>query len=164
MNSNILYLSKIERPESTRTIESTIISLHEGRDGSEDNEKVNDFLDALCAAVHRGEKMIVPIALVSSLTNIVEETVLGIDKDDEWFSRCLILQNGEVGLVVYTGLDKTNKTVFPEFYAELGICELLKYVLVDPNVDGIIFNPWDLSVFLPRDMIMDVLEECSDYS
>ena len=158
MDNNIICIGRKKRTESTRTIESTIISMHKKGGHSENDENINDFVDAMCSAICRGEKMIVPLRMFTP----VEGPTLEIGPDDNVTFCCLLSETGNVGLVAYTDKEKLHELDL-HFCAKVKIHVILQHALLNPEIDGVVINPWGLSVYLPKDVISDILEECSDF-
>ena len=90
------------------------------------------------------------------------EMIVPVEADPSGNLRVQIMQikNGEKWLAVYTSFEEQmmgGQSVQSTFLSEIG--QLLRMVLHENSVEGLLVNPWNRSLRLSRDLIRIVLGE-----
>ena len=90
------------------------------------------------------------------------EMIVPVEADPSGNLRVQIMQikNGEKWLAVYTSFEEQmmgGQSVQSTFLSEIG--QLLRIVLHENSVEGLLVNPWNRSLRLSRDLIRIVLGE-----
>lgn len=90
------------------------------------------------------------------------EMIVPVEADPSGNMRVQIMQikNGEKWLAVYTSFEEQmmgGQSVQSTFLSEIG--QLLRMVLHENSVEGLLVNPWNRSLRLSRDLIRIVLGE-----
>ena len=90
------------------------------------------------------------------------EMIVPVEADSSGNMRVQIMQieNGEKWLAVYTSFEEQmmgGQSVQSTFLSDIG--QLLRMVLHEKSVEGLLVNPWNRSLRLSRDLIRIVLGE-----
>lgn len=90
------------------------------------------------------------------------EMIVPVEADSSGNMRVQIMQieNGEKWLAVYTSFEEQmmgGQSVQSTFLSDIG--QLLRMVLHENSVEGLLVNPWNRSLRLSRDLIRIVLGE-----
>ena len=90
------------------------------------------------------------------------EMIVPVEADPSGNLRVQIMQikNGEKWLAVYTSFEEQmmgGQSVQSTFLSDIG--QLLRMVLHEKSVEGLLVNPWNRSLRLSRDLIRIVLGE-----
>ena len=90
------------------------------------------------------------------------EMIVPVEADSSGNMRVQIMQieNGEKWLAVYTSFEEQmmgGQSVQSTFLSDIG--QLLRMVLHEKSVEGLLVNPWNSSLRLSRDLIRIVLGE-----
>ena len=136
MEEYIIHINKKEKTETLKHIEEAI---HELSNYSDEipHEKLVDVFESIRLAICHNDKVMIPV-------DIPEDIHLKL--------RSLELNNGKLAYACFTNHDEAmagggSSTITQNLEA------LLERTLMNPIIDGIIFNPWNESFFLSNEHI-----------
>ena len=164
MEEFIIHINKREKTETLTRIEEAI---HELQSFKEEvpNQKIYDVLNAIRMAFICKDQIILPIEIPEEVHETIRHAGLHPDvtfplkNDTPLPIRTLELETGQQVFAVFTNyeevmVDEGSSTITDD----LG--SILQKALLSPNMDGILFNPWNESFFLPKNDIREIFHSC----
>ena len=162
MNKPILHINHPDQAETLRSIEDAIAVIHEN-DGEMTPETVFDVLETIRTAAAHGEQFIVPIEIPPSAAEIFPSDgvrfgeTFEVPEDISLKIRPMRLKNGAFVYAAFTGTTEVTKGEDTSTITQ-NIETYLEKALMNPDIDGIMLNPWGLSFFLTKPLIKIIFE------
>lgn len=108
-----------------------------------------DVFDAICDSMNDGEALILPV--------IADEDAKDDEEDNKYTMCTLKLDDGETVIPVFTSKEEFEKGEITEIL-EKSVEELLIFVNESTDLEGIVINPWEDAMILPKEVISAILE------
>ena len=152
MDEYIIHINKREKTETMQNVENAILAL---RDYPEEipDEKIIEVLEAIRIAMNSGDKFTVPVEMPQSAVDVINGTELKVGNDiqvpdDMHFKiRTLQLKNGMMVFAAFTSQEEVMEGEGTSTVTE-DIESYLEKALMNPEIEGIMLNPWNLSFYL----------------
>ena len=157
MGDYIIHFNKHEKQKPLLIIEETIHELCNYENEVPDDAIVN-VLEAIRLSICHKDKIILPIEIPEEVHDALRKTTLqsGTDfqlPDDVRLKiRTLELKNGNYAFPIFTNQEEAMSGEDTSTITE-DLEVFLEKTLLNPNVEGLLINPWNESFFLPKDNI-----------
>ena len=154
MDEYIIHINRREQTETIKSIETAIDTMYDAGDDFGD-EHIIAVLEAIRMAINNGDQIVIPIEMPEEAIDAINATTIQVGDnlevaDDMRFKvRTLQLKNGELVFVVFTSQEEAMKGESTSTITE-GVEIFLEKALMNPDVEGIMFNPWGNSFFLTK--------------
>ncbi len=154
MDEYIIHINRREQTETIKNIETAIDAMYDAGDNFAD-EHIIAVLEAIRMSINNGDQIVIPIEMPQETVDAINATTIQVGEnlevsDDMRFKvRTLQLKNGELSFVVFTNQEEAMKGDGTSTITE-GLEIFLEKALMNPDVEGIIFNPWGNSFFLTK--------------
>lgn len=157
MDEYIIHINKREKTKTLTHIEESIAALS-SYENEIPNKKIVNVLEAIRLAICHKDKIIVPVEIPEEAHEAIRQTGLedGTDfqlPDDVRLKiRTLELNNGNYAFAVFTNqeeamVDDGTSTITEDLEV------FLEKALLNPDIEGILFNPFNESFYLPKENI-----------
>lgn len=157
MDNYIIHFNKRKRTETLARIEDAIHTFSK-YENEIPKEKIIDVLETLRQAVCHKDKIIIPVEIPEDVFEAIRQTALesGTDfqlpEDARLKIRTLELDNGNSAFAIFTNqeeamTDEGSSTITEDLEV------FLQKALLNPEIDGILINPWNDSFYLPKEHI-----------
>ena len=162
MSEYVIHINGREKTESLRHIENAILALRDCKD-EEREDKILAVLNAIGGAIRQGDRLVIPVKIPQEVEESLRASGLepgaSIDMDKDWhlMYRTLQLTDGTRTYAAFTDRDEVHAGEATSTITE-AIDVFLEKVMKDPNVEGIMLNPWHLSFYLPKAFIHMIFE------
>lgn len=162
MDEYIIHINKRDKTESLQNIEDAITAMHNS-DGEIAQETVIAVLEAVRVAITKGDRFIIPVEMPQSAVDIITANGVQVGNivetpDDLRFKiRTLQLKNGTVVFAAFTSQEEVMEGEGTSTVTE-DIDSYLEKALMNPEIDGVMLNPWNLSYYLPKSFIKMIFE------
>lgn len=157
MDEYIIHFNKQGKNENMKNIENAIFALNEYGDEIPE-EKIIEVLEAIRYSMNLNEQFVIPIELPDDVIETIKGTGLEVEKDFEtpddirFKIRSLELDDGTPAFVAFTNQEEAMKRNETSTITE-DVETYLHRVLMNPDLAGIIINPWGDSFYLPKSNI-----------
>ena len=162
MDQYIIHINKIEKTQEIQAIEDAILAF---KNASEEETAARGIavLEAIRLAILKGGKFTVPVELSEEAEEMVKATSIQVGDilqpaDDLHLPIRTLRLNDES--LVFAGF--TSHEELMEGEATSSITEeidvFLQKVLMNPAIEGVMLNPWNLSFYLPKSHIKMIFE------
>ena len=155
--AQLLLNASEEKTDAMQAIENAIVELRQ--ESEEDpSPKIIKVLEAIRFAMNQNEMFIIPVELPQAavdmidLENIQVGDVIENKEELRFKMRGVQLHNGGTALVAFTSQDEVRKGADTSTITG-DIEDFLHSVLLNPNVEGVLINPWDGEFYLPKSNI-----------
>lgn len=154
MDEYIIHINRREQTETIKSIESAIDAMYDAGDDFSD-EHIIAVLEAIRMAINNGDQIVIPIEMPQEAFDAINTTTiqagdnLEVSDDMRFKVRTLQLKNGELAFVVFTSQEEAMKGEGTSTITE-GLEIFLEKALMNPEIEGIVFNPWGNSFFLTK--------------
>lgn len=154
MDEYIIHINRREQTETIKNIETAIDAMYDAGDNFAD-EHIIAVLEAIRMSINNGDQIVIPIEMPQETVDAINATTIQVGEnlevsDDMRFKvRTLQLKNGELSFVVFTNQEEAMKGDGTSTITE-GLEIFLEKALMNPDVEGIMFNPWGNSFFLTK--------------
>lgn len=154
MDEYIIHINRREQTESVKNIERAIDAMYAAGDDFGD-EHIIAVLETIRMAINNGDQIVIPIEMPQEAIDTINvPTVQGGDNievaDDMHFKiRTLKLKNEELVYVAFTSQEDAMRGEGTSTITE-GLEVYLEKALMNPAIEGIMFNPWEKSFFLSK--------------
>ena len=154
MDEYIIHINRREQTETIKSIETAIDAMCDAGDAFSD-EHIIAVLEAIRMAINNGDQIVIPIEMPEEALEAINATTIKVGDnldvgDDMRFKvRTLQLKNGELAFVVFTSQDEAMKGEGTSTITE-GLESFLEKTMMNPEIEGILFNPWGNSFFLTK--------------
>ena len=158
----IIHINKREKTETILNIENAILALRDDTTEIPD-EKIIEVLETIRIAMNNGDKFIIPIETSQTTIDVINSTELKVGNDiqvpdDMHFKiRTLQLKNDIMVFVAFTSQKEVMEGAATSTATE-DIASYLEKALINPDIDGIMLNPWNLSFYLPKSYIRTIFD------
>lgn len=154
MDEYIIHINRREQTETIKKIETAIDAMYDAGDNFAD-EHIIAVLEAIRMSINNGDQIVIPIEMPQEAVDAINATTIQVGEnlevsDDMRFKvRTLQLKNGELSFVVFTSQEEAMKGDGTSTITE-GLEIFLEKALMNPDIEGIMFNPWGNSFFLTK--------------
>lgn len=154
MDEYIIHINRREQTETIKNIETAIEAMYDVGDNFAD-EHIIAVLEAIRMSINNGDQIVIPIEMPQEAVDAINATTIQVGdnlevSDDMRFKvRTLQLKNGELSFVVFTSQEEAMKGDGTSTITE-GVEIFLEKALMNPDIEGIMFNPWGNSFFLTK--------------
>ena len=156
----IIHINKREKTETMQNVENAILAL---RDYPEElpDEKIIEVLETIRIAMNNGDKFTVPVEMPQAAIDVINGTELKVGNDiqvpdDMHFKiRTLQLKNGMMVFAAFTSQEEVMEGEGTSTVTE-DMESYLEKALMNPEIEGIMLNPWNLSFYLPKSYIRTI--------
>lgn len=154
MDEYIIHINRREQTETIKNIETAIDAMYDAGDSFAD-EHIIAVLEAIRISINNGDQIAIPIEMPQETVDAINATTIQVGdnlevSDDMRFKvRTLQLKNGELSFVVFTSQEEAMKGDGTSTITE-GLEIFLEKALMNPDIEGIMFNPWGNSFFLTK--------------
>ena len=162
MNEYIIHINGREKTETLQKIEESILALRDCTE-EERKDKILAVLNAIGTAIRNGDRFVIPVELPPEAEESIKASGLEpgdpIHITDDWHLkyRTLQLKDGSQAYAAFTSREEVDAGEATSTITE-EIDIFLEKVLKNPNVDGVMVNPWNLSFYLPKSFIHMIFE------
>lgn len=162
MNEYIIHINGREKTETLQKIEEAILALRDCT-GEEREDKILAVLNAIGTGIRNGDRFVIPAELPPEAEESIKVSGLEpgdpIHITDDWHLkyRTLQLKDGGQAYAAFTSREEVDAGEATSTITE-DIDVFLEKVLKNPNVDGVMVNPWNLSFYLPKSFIHMIFE------
>ncbi|HJA32090.1 MAG TPA: O-acetyl-ADP-ribose deacetylase [Candidatus Eisenbergiella pullicola] len=162
MGEYIIHINEPNKTESIRNIEDAIAVMHNS-DGKTAHETVMAVLEAVRVAITKGDEFIIPVEMPQSAVDIITAngvqvgTTVETPCDLRFKIRTLQLKSGNIAFAAFTSQEEVMRGEDTSTVTE-DIGSYLEKALRNPQIDGVMLNPWRLSCYLPKSFIKMILE------
>lgn len=162
MEEYIIHFNKLDRTPALQSIEDAITAFNEA-DEEHLKETGTAVLEAIRDAIILNEQIIIPVELPKEAIEMVQTVELREGEiltppDNMHFPiHILALNDGRDVYAGFTSCEEMNAGA-PTSSIVQGMDRYLEMVLMNPNVDGFLFNPWHNTFFLSKKDIRTVLD------
>lgn len=162
MNEYIIHINGREKTETLQKIEEAILALRDCTD-EERKDKILAVLNAIGTAIRNGDRFVIPVEVPPEAEESIKASGLEpgdpIHIIDDWHLkyRTLQLKDGSQAYAAFTSREEVDAGEATSTITE-EIDVFLEKVLKNPNVDGVMVNPWNLSFYLPKSFIQMIFE------
>lgn len=157
MDEYIIHINKREKTETLTQIEKAIHVLSD-YENEVPNEKIVDVFEAIRLAICHKDRIIIPVEVPEEAHEAIRKTGLNVGTDFQLPDdvrlkiRTLELNNGNHAFAVFTNQDEAIAGDGTSTISE-DIEVFLEKALLNPDIEGILFNPWNESFYLPKENI-----------
>lgn len=162
MEQYIIHINKTEKTQEIQTIEDSILAFKNAAEG-ETAERGIAVLEAIRLAILHGDKFTVPVELSQEAEDMIKATTIQVGDilqpvDDLHLPiRTLRLNDGSLVFAGFTSHDELLGGEATSTITE-GIDVFLQKVMMNPAIDGVMLNPWNMSFYLPKAHIKMIFE------
>lgn len=157
MSDYIIHINKREKTETLTHIEEAIHVLS-GYENEIPDEKIIDVFESIRLAICHKDRIIVPVEFPEEAHDVIRQTALEAGTDFQFPEdvrlklRTLELNDGNHAFPAFTNQDEAmagegTSTITEDLEA------FMEKALLNPNIEGILFNPWNESFYLPKENI-----------
>lgn len=162
MDEYIIHMGKRDKTVTLQNIEDKIIALKEA---NEENFEENcvAVLEAIRVAITQGDRFIIPVEMPQEAMDAITATAVQVGDvvetpDDLRLKiRTLELKDNTLVYAAFTSQDELMAGDATSSITE-DIETYLEKVMMNPNVDGVILNPWNRSFYLSKYNIHKIFE------
>lgn len=165
MDEYIIHINRLEKTESLERIDAMITAMY---DACVDGEKFDDehaiaVLEAIRMAINSGEKVVVPIEMPPETMAAINAATVQVGDSLEMHGdmhlkiRTLQLKNGGLVAVAFTSHDEAMAGAGTSTITE-NLEHFMEKALMNPDIEGIMINPWGKSFFLSKANISTVFK------
>lgn len=157
MEEYIIHINKREKTETLTKIEESIHVLS-GYESEVPNAKIVDVFEAIRFAICSKDKIIIPVEVPEEAHEAIRQTAQNGGTDFRLPDnvplkiRTLELNNGNYVFPVFTNQDEAMAVDGTSTVTE-NLELFLQKALLNPNIEGVLFNPWNESFYLPKESI-----------
>ena len=154
MDEYIIHINRREQTETIKGIETAIDAMYDAGDDFAD-EHIIAVLEAIRMAINNGDQIVIPIEMPQEAFDAINATTiqagdkLEVSDDIRFKVRTLQLKSGGPAFVTFTSQEEAMKGEGTSTITE-GLEIFLEKALMNPDVEGIVFNPWGNSFFLTK--------------
>ena len=155
------YIIHINQKEKTETIKHIEDAIHELSNFDDDvpHEKLVDVFEAIRFAICRHDKVMIPVEITEEKLNDLQQSA---QPTNTFFPegvplklRVMELSNGKHSFAAFTDVKKANAGDASSTLTE-DLESLLERALMNQNIGGVVFNPWNESFFLSNEHIRSI--------
>lgn len=157
MDEYIIHINKREKTETLKHIEEAIHVLSD-YESEVPNEKIVDVFEAIRLAICYKDRIIVPVEIPEEAHEAIRQNGLNTGTDFQLPDdvrlkiRTLELNNGNHAFAVFTNQEEAMAGDGTSTITE-DLEIFLEKALLNPDIEGILFNPWNESFYLPKEKI-----------
>lgn len=157
MDEYIIHINRLEKTESLAQIDTKIEAMYDAcADGEQfDNEHAIAVLEAIRMAINSGDKVTVPIEMTDEIMAAINASTvqlgdsLAMHGDMHFQLRTLQLKNEKLVAVAFTGHEEAMAGAGTSTITE-NLEHFMEKALMNPDIEGIMINPWGKSFFLSK--------------
>ncbi len=160
MDEYIIHINRRDKTETLESIEHSIAELYASKEETSNNRLI-DVLESIRMAINSDDKIIVPIEMSQSAIDAINASGLKIgsnlevSEDIRFQIRTLQLKNGNDAFVAFTNHEEAmagegTSTITQDLES------YLEKVLMNPEIEGLLINPWNQSFFLSKNNIQTI--------
>ena len=160
MDEYIIHINRREQTETIKNIETAIDAMYDAGDNFAD-EHIIAVLEAIRMSVNNGDHIVIPIEMPREAIDAINATTIRVGDDLEFSDdmrfkvRTLRLKNDELAFAVFTSREEAMKGDGTSTITE-GLEIFLEKALMNPDIEGIMVNPWGNSFFLTKANISEI--------
>lgn len=157
MDEYIIHFNRREKTPPIQAIEDAIRDFKAAPE-EEIGEKGIAVLEAIRFAVTQGDRFVVPVELDQEAIDMVNASAIQVGDtlqpaDDLHLKiRTLRLNDDSLAFAGFTSHEELNEGEATSSITQ-SIDEFLQKVLMNPEIEGVMLNPWNLSFFVSKEQI-----------
>lgn len=157
MDEYIIHFNRREKTPPIQAIEDAICDFKAAPE-EEIGEKGIAVLEAIRFAVTQGDRFVVPVELDQEAIDMVNASAIQVGDtlqpaDDLHLKiRTLRLNDDSLAFAGFTSHEELNEGEATSSITQ-SIDEFLQKVLMNPEIEGVMLNPWNLSFFISKEQI-----------
>ena len=157
MDEYIIHFNRREKTPSVQAIEDAILAFRSASE-EEIGERGIAVLEAIRFAITQGDRFVVPVELDQEAIDMVKASTIQVGDimqpaDDLHLQiRTLRLNDESLAFAGFTSHEELMEGEGTSSITQ-NIDEFLQKVLMNPEIEGVMLNPWNLSFYISKEQI-----------
>ena len=157
MDEYIIHFNRREKTPSVQAIEDAILAFRNASE-NEIGERGIAVLEAIRFAITQGDSFVVPVELDQEAIDMVNASTIQVgdimQPADDLHLQIRTLRHNDESLA-FAGFTSHEELMEGEGTSSItqNIDEFLQKVLMNPEIEGVMLNPWNLSFYISKEQI-----------